>query len=89
MAEKTELIVLSTFFKMPDFDLEEGLLRLCSYGKPSVSRMSEGWHCDITMFVQGKGVEFKIRSEFNEKSPRAAVRICYERLETALRDLGV
>lgn len=45
--------------------------------------------CAVEMFVQGKGVEFVIASGFRETSMLNAARVCYERLEKALNDLGL
>lgn len=70
--------------------IEEYIDKLCYYGKPWLSSQGNGeWYCAIDMFVQGQGVEFKIASTFKEPSMLAAVRVCWERLEKALKDLGL
>lgn len=71
----------------PNTSLEEFLITLSKYGKPSLSIVSDGWHCRLTMYVTSQGVEFKIDSEFSHKSPMAATRQCYDRLRQALKDL--
>jgi hypothetical protein len=70
--------------------IEEGLYELCKYGKPRLSCMGKDeWYCNIEMWVQSKGVEFKIASEFKHSSPVEAVSVCIQRLKQALNDLGV
>ena len=70
--------------------LEECLLKLCEYGNPRLSCTGNGqWYCALDMFVQGKGVEFKVASDFREVSMQHAVNACYERLMKALADLGL
>lgn len=72
------------------YTLEGYLLNLCRFGKPRLCSQANGkWYCAIDMFVEGKGVEFKIASEFGEPSMLEAVRVCYDRLIKALKDLGL
>ena len=69
--------------------LEEYMGKLCQYGKPGLRYFGNGeWYCNIDMFVQGTGVEFKIASSFKETSMLNAAKVYYERLEKALSDLG-
>ena len=70
--------------------LEEYMDKLCQYGKPCLRYFgNDEWYCNIDMFVQGQGVEFKIASTFKEPSMLSAAKVCYERLEKALSDLGL
>lgn len=76
--------------KRRDLSLEECVDKLCAYGKPRFQCYGNGeWYCAVEMFVQGKGVEFVIASGFRETSMLNAARVCYERLEKALNDLGL
>jgi hypothetical protein len=73
-----------------DYTIETGMLKLCEYGKPRLVSFGNGeWYCVLEMFVQGQGVEFKVASAHNEISMLQAIKVCYERLEKALSDLGV
>lgn len=77
---------------LPDFNysLDEGLNKLCEYGKPTLWYRGNGqWYCSLEMYVQGKGISFTVASEFTEISKLDAVRVCYERLAKALKDLGL
>lgn len=71
--------------------IEEGLELLCQFGNPRLSRIGKqdkaDWYCNIDMFVTGKGVEFKVASDFDCKTPVAAVNQCCERLKETLKSL--
>lgn len=83
-----EAALINRLSKNFNFDLEGGLKKLCEYGKPRLSSQGNGqWYCSLDMYVQGKGVEFKIASDFTHPSMLEAVQICYERLEKVLKDL--
>jgi len=85
-----EIIPVSKFKVIQDYGIEDGMLKLCEYGKPRLCSHGNGeWHCAVEMFVQGKGITFNITSEFTEKSMLIAVHVCIERLKKALTDLGV
>lgn len=80
----------SKLSKVFNYDIEGGMLKMCEYGKPRVWSQGNGeWYCSLEMFVQGKGVEFKVASDYNHPSMLDAIKVCYERLEKALSDLGV
>lgn len=68
--------------------LEEILLFLALYGKPRLSWLTNGWYCCLDVMVTGKGVEFKIASEFDHPTPLEAVMVCKQRLEEAMRSLS-
>ncbi|MBS1729828.1 MAG: hypothetical protein JSS67_03520 [Bacteroidetes bacterium] len=61
-------------------DLEDLLLRLNTFGKPSLHRMDKGWWCSIDMFVSAKGTDFKIKSEWDCATPTLAVQQCLQRV---------
>ena len=84
-------VVSSKQFKPTvEYGIEDGMLKLCEYGKPRLTSFGNGrWHCAIDVFCNGKGVEFKIASEFGEPSMVDAVRSCISRLHDALKSLGV
>ena len=69
--------------------LEETVDDLCKYGKPRFQFMGDGWYCVIEMYVQGKGIQFNVASDFKHASMLEASTVCYERLHKALRDLGL
>jgi hypothetical protein len=80
----------SKLSKRFDYTIETGMLKLCEYGLPRIWSQGNGqWYCSLEMFVQGTGVQFKVASDFNEPSMLQAIKVCYERLEKALSDLGV
>ena len=75
--------------KVHDFDLQGGLDKLCDYGKPYLHCFArDRWHCKLSMFINGVGVEVDIYSEFNEKTPLDAVTVCYERTLKAVEKMG-
>ena len=67
--------------------IEEGLEILCIYGKPLMWLGDSGWICMIEMFVTGKGIDFKIKSEYFKTDLRDAINNCCERLKEALQSL--
>lgn len=90
MDKDKQITTLPRFTKESQFtSIEEGLNELCSYGKPSLRQMDQGWYCNINVFVTGVGVAFEVRSEFTEPSPFIAIHVCYTRLIEALSKLGV
>lgn len=68
--------------------IEEILLELQKYGYPNLICMTDGeWCCDVNMRTGVKGADFKIRSEFNHKTMRTAVELCYDRVIKALETI--
>lgn len=70
---------------------DEGLLALSQFGNPMLWRstfeeQTGSWRCSLDVFVPGKGVEFKVRSD-NFPAPYEAVQNCMERLYLTLRGL--
>lgn len=78
-----------TFQESMSYTIESGMLKLAEYGKPRLVRTTSGWYCCIEMFVQGKGVQFEISSEFHEATMLKAVQVCIERVYKAFKDLGL
>lgn len=84
----TDLIPIKERVTVDMLTLEQYLELLCQYGKPAVRSFGNNeWYCNIDMFVQGKGVEFKIASTFKEPSPCIAAKVCYEKVIDTLRAL--
>lgn len=69
--------------------LEDLLLLMVRWGKPRLSKQSDGWYCAVDVTVNAKGVEFKVQSDFNHESPFHAASDCHARLMVALKGLGV
>lgn len=69
-------------------DLEQLLQRLNQFGKPRVSRMSNGWWARVDMFVQAKGAEVSIDSEINHATPTEAAQVCLDRVSAVVRDIS-
>lgn len=67
-------------------NLEQLLQELSKYGNPRVSKMKSGWYAAVDMFVVGRGVEFKIDSEFKSDHVTAA-KECLDRVYAALTSL--
>ncbi len=76
---------IATFVDMP---LEQSLEYLSRYGRPRVSKLSEGWHCSVEVFVTGPGVQFEVKTGFNHATPRDAAALCCDRLNAALKGLS-
>ena len=72
-------------FKPKDLSLEDCLAELEQYGNPRISKDCGTWHCGISVFVIGKGTEFKVRSEFDHKTHAEAANLCLARLMAELK----
>ena len=70
-------------------DLATLLGMLLQFGHPSLAHIQAGWHCSVEFFCHGKGVEFKIRSDYGHPTPESAVQTCLDRMHTSLKQLGV
>jgi hypothetical protein len=64
--------------------LEELLMELKQYGKPRVSMIGEGWHCNVEMNTNTVGADFKCASEFGISTPTDAAKQCLERVLRAV-----
>lgn len=67
--------------------LEGVLAQLQRMGKPRLGMYGDDgtWSCNVDMFVNATGAEFKVRSEFDCKTPMQAARQCLERAQKASR----
>lgn len=74
---------------LPQDSLEDLLLLMVRWGKPRLSKQSDGWYCAVDVTVNAKGVEFKVQSDFDHESPFHAASDCHARLMVALKGLGV
>ena len=69
-------------------ELEADLLALCSYGKPRISHLGDGWHASLEMHVASEGAEFKVSSDFGMRSPSEAMNQLKDRLNESLNKLN-
>lgn len=70
--------------------LESALNCMTKYGRPKLYCMDDmTWYCTIEVFVTGKGVDFKVASDFKQKTPLNAAQQCHERLRAAMKDVVV
>ena len=72
-------------FKSEGLSLAECLTELEKYGNPRLSKDGGTWHCGLSVFVIGKGTEFKVRSDFNHSTIEDSARQCLSRLVAELR----
>ena len=85
MSTNLELV---TDFKPEHHTLENCLVEMQKYGYPKVAKLNKnGWFSAIEVFVTGKGVAFKVRSDFGLKTPTEAVSQCYTRLVAAMKKI--
>ena len=62
------------------------------FGKMSLTRLGGGWWARIEMNTNATGATFKIESEYSSGTPQTplqAVQPCTERMNAALKTLGV
>lgn len=74
---------------LEQMDLEELMVYMIRYGKPRLSLHDGGWYCKVEMNTNTKGTQFDVASEFNQPTPLHAARMCNERIENAMKALGV
>jgi hypothetical protein len=74
----------STFNQLNQPTLEELLMELVKYGKPRVSMLGGGWHCNVEMNTNTVGADFKCASEFDISTPTEAAKQCLERVLKAV-----
>lgn len=67
---------------------EERLEWLCRFGKPRISRVSDGWFASIDMNTNTTGAEFKVTSDLGHATPSAALNIMIQRMLETLVKLG-
>lgn len=64
-------------------ELEPLLVKMCTYGKPAVSRMDKGWWVRCEMHVAAEGTTFKIESDIMPSLLTAAQQ-CMDRIHKTL-----
>jgi hypothetical protein len=74
----------SKFYQQNQPTLEELLMELMHYGKPRVSFLGDGWHCNVEMNTNTVGADFKCASEFGITTPTDAAKQCLERVLKAV-----
>jgi hypothetical protein len=74
----------SKLFQQDQPTLEELLMELKQYGKPRVSFLGDGWHCNVEMNTNTVGADFKCASEFGMPTPTDAAKQCLERVLKAV-----
>jgi len=68
--------------------IEELLDIMAKYGKPRIHCLDNfEWVCVCEVFVTGKGIDFKISSDFKCASALNAVQQCYDRMMEALNNI--
>lgn len=77
----------TNFYKDHDTTIEELLDYLCKFGLPRLGKTDKGWYAVVDMFVTGVGVSFEIKSGFGNRTPKAALIVCAERLDNTFKKL--
>ena len=80
---------ISNATRLESMQLEEFLTYLIRYGKPRLSYFDKGWYCKVEMNTNTKGTQFDVASDFDQPTPLHAVRMCNERIENAMKALGL
>ena len=80
-------VTLLKVFQAKAVSLEQLLTHMSKWGKPRLSKQDSGWYCAIEVFVTPTGVQFKVDSEFDNKTPHDASCQCYDRLIKAIVEL--
>lgn len=66
--------------------LEQLLVNLQKFGQVNVHSFKDGsWSCSVEMVMRAQGSDYKIRSEFDHATPRAAVEQCTDRVNEAIQ----
>lgn len=68
-----------------DLSLEECFSALEKYGNPTLRKDNGEWSCYLSVFVTGKGTEFKVRSDWKHKTHAEAANLCFTRLTAELK----
>lgn len=68
-------------------DLNDLLLEMCRYGKPSVGMLNLGWACSVDMHVAAVGTNFRVESDFGHQTPIAAAKQCHARILATVKQL--
>lgn len=88
--EMNDISTLPGTGAQPNLTTLEGVLQdLTKYGRPRLSCMDDmTWYCSIEVFVTGKGIDFKVASDFKQKTPLNAAHQCHERVRDVMRDIS-
>lgn len=66
--------------------LEQLLANLQKFGQVSVRSFNDGgWSCSVEMSMRAKGSDYKIWSDLDHATPRAAVEQCTDRVNQAIQ----
>lgn len=71
-------------FKAEEHSIEECLTEMQKYGNPVLRKSDRGWSSNISVFVNGEGVEFKVDSDFGMPTAKEAINQCCHRLMKAI-----
>ena len=72
-------------FRVSTLSLLDCLEEIERYGNPRVSKDQGKWHCAVEVFVTGEGTQFKVRSDWDHKTPAEAANVCLSRLLAELK----
>lgn len=89
-AEMNNIISLDKADAQANLTTLEDLLRdFTKYGRPRLQcRDDMTWYCTIEIFITGKGIDFKVSSDFKQTTPLNAAQQCHERMRDAMRDIS-
>ena len=79
-----ELIEQNDVREVREKTTDEILNELSAYGEPWLSKFNSDWICSVDVFVTGKGVTFKVKSE-RCMTPQKACSDCHSKLSHALK----
>lgn len=81
------LLSIADQARKPELSLEDKLQEMRRLGKPRLSFMTDGWCATIDMHVAVSGTSCEVRSDFDHKTPSAAINLCTERVFEMLQRL--
>lgn len=70
---------------MNEHTTDELLNHLTQFGKPWLTRMDKGWHAWVNMNTTSRGSSFEVKSEMNHPTANAALMVCCERVQDAMK----
>jgi hypothetical protein len=74
--------------EMHEKSIEVLFEQMVKYGKPRLHCLDGlEWVCVCEIFVTGKGIDFKISSDYKCTTPLNAVQQCYDRMMEALNSI--
>ena len=80
-------LAIAKLFNANHKTIEGYLSEMEKYGKPSLSKMRQGWHSTIEVLVSGEGVRFEVSSDFRHSTPADSLALCCDRLKAALEKI--